>query len=72
MSKPTMITTGTAMAGTRAIGPPIIQITAMNRAINGRSTRVARVAEAKNSRTVSNSRKVLAKPPAEEAGRAAI
>ena len=70
-SSPNPITSGTAIAGTRATGPPIHHMMAMNSNTKGRSTRVTTVAEVKKSRRLSNSRRLLANAPA-EAGRAAM
>ena len=65
------MTTGMAIRGIHASGPPIAQITNTNKKINGRSTTATRVAEVKKSRKLSNSRRVAASTPA-EGGRAAI
>ena len=70
-SSPTPITSGTAIAGTSATGPPIQATITTKNSTNGRSTSVTRLAEVKKSRRLSNSRRLLANAPA-EAGRAAM
>ena len=63
ITRPDIITTGTAINGTKASGPAIKEITQMNRKMKGRSTIATKVAEVKNSRNVSNSRTILAIAP---------
>ena len=66
---PASTTSATAINGMIATGPPTNHTTPMNTKMNGKSTSVATVAEVMNSRSVSNSRTLLAKAPA-DSGRA--
>ena len=68
--KPTMTTIGIIAKGTNASLPPTIEITKINSNRNGKSTKVNRLALVMNSRTDSNSRRLLAYEP-DEAGRSA-
>ena len=58
--KPTIITIGMMVSGIKASLPPIIAITVTNSSKNGKSTKVSKLALVINSRTASNSRKLLA------------
>ena len=60
---PVIKTMGTHNKGTIASGPPIREITYINKKMNGRSTIATRVADVKKSRKLSNSLTVLARAP---------
>ena len=63
IARPEIITNGTATNGINARGPAIKEITQIKKNINGKSTTATNVADVKNSRSVSNSRTILAIAP---------
>ena len=69
-TKPTITTIGMMVRGTSASLPPTMEITKINSNRKGKSTIVNKLALVINSRTASNSRRLLAYEP-EEAGRSA-